>query len=500
MYLNELDQYDSITIQAHDNPDADAIASGYALYVYFQAKGKNVSLIYSGRYRIQKTNLKLMIDKLGIPIEYRQMQAGPVSGLLITVDCQYGAGNVYPFAADAIAVIDHHQKEIHTSKLVSWEIASNLGSCSTLVWRMLLDANYPVNEDIRLGTALYYGLYRDTNQFSEICYPLDMDMRDSVHYDRYIIQHLRNSNMSLKELEIAGIAMIRYIYNSDYHYAIIQAQPCDPNLLGLISDFLIQVDELTTCVVFNQLEDGYKFSVRSCVKEVRASELAQFLAADMGSGGGHVEKAGGFIARRQYEEKYPTLHSEGYFSNRMNEYFDSFDILYAEKMNIDTSDMKSYYIRPAVSGYVEARTLMPIGTKGVIRTLEGDIELEAAEDMMILVNEDGRVKVISNHEFEEKYKVLGEHCNLNLEYKPRLRKLTSQTTVSIMRHMNSCTSKDRIQVYARQLERGIKVFSNNIDSYMVGRAGDYLVVTCDEPQNIYMVEKILFDKNYQVID
>ena len=40
MYLNELDQYDSITIQAHDNPDADAIASGYALYVYFQAKGK----------------------------------------------------------------------------------------------------------------------------------------------------------------------------------------------------------------------------------------------------------------------------------------------------------------------------------------------------------------------------------------------------------------------------------------------------------------------------
>lgn len=225
MYLNELDQYDSITIQAHDNPDADAIASGYALYVYFQAKGKNVSLIYSGRYRIQKTNLKLMIDKLGIPIEYRQMQAGPVSGLLITVDCQYGAGNVYPFAADAIAVIDHHQKEIHTSKLVSWEIASNLGSCSTLVWRMLLDANYPVNEDIRLGTALYYGLYRDTNQFSEICYPLDMDMRDSVHYDRYIIQHLRNSNMSLKELEIAGISMIRYIYNSDYHYAIIQAQP-----------------------------------------------------------------------------------------------------------------------------------------------------------------------------------------------------------------------------------------------------------------------------------
>ena len=33
MYLNELDQYDSITIQAHDNPDADAIASYYDLQI-----------------------------------------------------------------------------------------------------------------------------------------------------------------------------------------------------------------------------------------------------------------------------------------------------------------------------------------------------------------------------------------------------------------------------------------------------------------------------------
>ena len=49
MYLNELDKYDIITIQAHDNPDADAIAAGYALYVYFRTKGKKVTLIYSGR-------------------------------------------------------------------------------------------------------------------------------------------------------------------------------------------------------------------------------------------------------------------------------------------------------------------------------------------------------------------------------------------------------------------------------------------------------------------
>ena len=96
-------------------------------------------------------------------------------------------------------------------------------------------------------------------------------------------------------MEIAGVAMIRNIYNDDYKYGIIKAQPCDPNILGLISDFLNQVAEVNCCVVYNELKDGYKFSVRSCVKEVQANELAAFLAEGVGSGGGHREKAGGFI-------------------------------------------------------------------------------------------------------------------------------------------------------------------------------------------------------------
>ena len=43
----------------------------------------------------------------------------------------------------------------------------------------------------------------------------------------------------VKELEIAGISLIRTTYNEDYEFAVIQSQPCDPNVLGLISDFLL---------------------------------------------------------------------------------------------------------------------------------------------------------------------------------------------------------------------------------------------------------------------
>ena len=76
MRLKELLQYQNITIQCHDNPDADAIASGYALYEYFKSQGKEVRLIYGGRNVIRKSNLVMMVKELEIPIEHIHHMAG----------------------------------------------------------------------------------------------------------------------------------------------------------------------------------------------------------------------------------------------------------------------------------------------------------------------------------------------------------------------------------------------------------------------------------------
>ena len=85
MKLRDFLPYESIVIQCHDNPDADAIASGFALYTYFLEKGKKVSLVYSGRNIIRKSNLVMMVDELDIPINYTKAIKNPE--LLITVDC-----------------------------------------------------------------------------------------------------------------------------------------------------------------------------------------------------------------------------------------------------------------------------------------------------------------------------------------------------------------------------------------------------------------------------
>ena len=86
MRLNELERFDTVTIQCHDNPDPDALASAFGLYRYFTQKDREVRIIYSGPYQIRKSNLILMISELKIPVSYYPADAGRINGLLLTVD------------------------------------------------------------------------------------------------------------------------------------------------------------------------------------------------------------------------------------------------------------------------------------------------------------------------------------------------------------------------------------------------------------------------------
>lgn len=505
MKLKELQGYSNITIQCHDNPDADAIASGYGLYCFFHDKGKDVSLVYSGRNEISKSNLKLMVEKLNIPIRYispDRVKEIHLSGLLITVDCQYGAGNVTKLDADNVAIIDHHQIEIENIEMS--HIIPGVGSCSTLVWKMLLEEGYKVNDDNGLGTALYYGLFTDTNQFSELNNPLDKDLREGVEFDADLINRFKNSNLSIGELEIAGIAMLRYSFNDEYGFAVIKSQPCDPNILGLISDFLLQVDCINTCVVYNETNDGYKISVRSCVKEVNASELAAFLTENVGSGGGHYEKAGGFISKKLYNEKYKSLHPEGYFNNRMLEYFDSFDLIYAKDYSADISDMKMYEKNKLPLGYVNMWEVLPLGTPITIRTLEGDVDMVVASDLVVMIGIRGEVYPNNAEKFKRSYMMEDREyiyeCDTDMKYIPTIKVRTTGENLVLTDYAKSCVPSGTVKIYAKPLLRGVKVFTAwDKGKYMLGKPGDFLAVRNDDMHDVYVIEKKIFAKTYSEV-
>lgn len=495
MKLASLLEYDNICIQCHDNPDADAIASAFGLYLYFKEHKKNVYITYGGNKQITKPNLLLIIKELNIPISFFPQSFSITDGLLITVDCQPGESNVSPIECDHVACIDHHHCR---TDLEMSDIRSYLGSCSTLVWKLLSEEKFNFDLYPNLGTALYYGLMTDTTNFIESLHPLDRDMKDSLAYDNSLIVKCTNSNISIKELEIAGIALIRHIYNDDHRFAVVHAEACDPNILGLISDLVLQVDKIDTCVVYNHLEGGFKISVRSCIKEVRANELAEFLTYRIGSGGGHVDKAGGFIFENMYESFYPTINTETYFGLRMTEYFDSIKIVYAKERIHNVSDMELYEKIPNIVGCVDLADFMPIGSNIIIRTLENDIETKVTGNYYVILGVNGDVYTIKKELFAPLYNIIDDPYVYDGNYIPTVRTNLDDTSYRLSDYAKSCVPRKGIFIYAKELDYTIKVFPLwDENKYLLGKPGDYLVCRKDNLFDLYVVGRKTFELSYR---
>ncbi len=495
--LSDLCGYGQIVIQCHDNPDADALASGFALRWYLEQKGVPARFVYGGANPITKSNLVLMNENLEIGCEHVTSIDPPE--LLITVDCQYKESNVTVFPAENVAVIDHHQVSAELPGMS--EVRSNYGSCSTVIFEMLQAEGIDINADRRVATALYYGLMTDTADFSEISHPSDRDLRDTAEFNKASVTLFRNSNLSIEELRIAGEALKNTIVDDRRCSGIVEAGPCDSNILGIISDMFLEVEGVNTCVVYNLLPSGIKYSVRSCIKEVKACELAAFLAENLGGGGGHLVKAGGFLKKDLLVKAGVRFEKEDitrFITARMNAYFDETTILYAEKYKANLVEFARYKKKRFRVGFVRACDIAEPGTKVMIRTLEGDIDVEITEDLYIIINVNGEIYPIQQAKFERSYEVTDAPYTFPGEYQPNVIDNATGEHIPLLPFARSCESVGGDGIYAKEIHGRVKVFTRwDPDKYYLGRTGDYLAVRADDVSDVYVIEGRIFQKTYE---
>ncbi len=501
MKLSDLLKFNDIVIQCHDNPDADALASGYALHWYFTKMGKKPTFIYRGKNKIQKSNLMIMKEALEIPVSY-EPDFDRVPELLVTADCQYGQKNVTLTEADTVAVIDHHQLTVDVPELS--EVRSNIGSCSTIIWDMIREEGLSIDADKLLSTALYYGLYTDTNRLSEVSHPLDRDMQDMLVINKSLVTEMSNSNISLEELKITGKAILEYEYHEKDKYLVIQAEQCDPNILGVISDFSMETAGVDVCLAFYVSPYEIKFSVRSCVKEVHANELAEFLAEGIGGGGGHVYKAGGSIRPEKLDIQdgnYDVANIiRRVLKERMKAYFKKYEIIYAKETVLDSEGLKKYEKQPQELGFLKIADVFPLNTIVEIRTLEGDVNVRVEDDKYLMVGIEGEIYPITKEKLERSYNKTGKPYQRSFEYKPSIRDMFTGERKEVMPYAQGVISTGKSFIYARPLKRYVKLFTAwDDEKYYSGRPGDYIAVREDDIHDIYIIKERLFHQLYKEV-
>ncbi|SMC39434.1 nanoRNase/pAp phosphatase, hydrolyzes c-di-AMP and oligoRNAs [Oscillospiraceae bacterium] len=489
MRLEDLLGYDDIVIQCHDNPDADALASGYAVYWYLTSKGKSPRFIYRGSRKVTKSNLLIMISELNIPVKYEpEFEDKPE--LLIAVDCQPGQKNISIIEAGTVAVIDHHQ--VNGTKPPFSDIRSNMGSCSTVVWDMIRAEGIDVNTDDFLPTALYYGLYTDTNKLTEVSHPLDRDMIDALRADKSLVREMSNSNISLDELEITGKAILGYNYLEEYECLIVEAEECDPCILGVIADFVLEAEKVNVCLAYFESPYEVKLSIRSCTKEVHADELAAFLTDGIGGGGGHLFKAGGTIRPEKIDKPAKEVLYE-----RLKAYYDMYKIIYAEQTTLK-GGLKPYEKIPLQVGTVRLKEIFPVGTVVEIRTMEGDINITIKDDTYLMIGIEGEIYPITEEKLRKSYIDFGKAYEHEFEYIPTIKNTHTGEKRSVPEYAHAVVAKSISKIYAKPLTEYIKLFTAwDKEKYYSGVPGDYIARRDDDEHDIYIISKDLFSRLYR---
>ncbi|MCI8996286.1 MAG: recombinase RecJ, partial [Lachnospiraceae bacterium] len=267
-------------------------------------------------------------------------------------------------------------------------------------------------------------------------------------------------------------------------------------------DLMLEVDAVDTCLVYSVHPFGVKLSVRSCVREVKACEMAEFITQGIGSGGGHQEKAGGFIQMELLEKAFRSWGRDrdvkGFLKWRMDSYFDGIEVIHSAKYAASLEGMELYRKRRLPLGFVEAAEIFPVGTTICVRTLEGDLDVEVQENTFIMIGVKGEVYPSKREKFQHNYVVLEEPYEFQGEYAPAVRDLVEGRHISLIPHARACLATGESYIYVKELDHRVKVFTEwDDDKYMLGKEGDFLAVRQDDLHDIYVIEQSIFERTYE---
>jgi nanoRNase/pAp phosphatase (c-di-AMP/oligoRNAs hydrolase) len=302
MLLELLADKKNILVTTHQHPDPDALASGLAMCHLLggKLKGAKVSMSIKGRIGggINEMFVKLSNLKL-LPWDDAALKDFDAIVLLDTQPMF--AFSPLPPGVKPLAVIDHHRGKSRKAlgDCAFCDIRTDVGATSSIVFSYFMDLEVPIKGE--LAATLLYAIETDLAGAAGTPGELDQIALSSLTLlaDSRKLYQMRYVDLSQGYFLAYsnGLANAVYWENGTGGAIMSHLESIDSmEQPAVIADFLLRFDKVQWALVTAVHESKLVLSIRtSNTSKMSAADMARKLLRNIGEGGGHRTKAGGFL-------------------------------------------------------------------------------------------------------------------------------------------------------------------------------------------------------------
>lgn len=285
----------SIFIQTHNFPDPDAVASAFGLQQLFKLNGIQCRIIYDGG--IQRMALIKMIKDFTIDISPSGSVPISEEDKIILVDGCKRNKNVTNLPGKEIAVIDHHEGN-DPGDIEFVDIRPEAGACASIISSYYKRLGFETPRDA--ATVLLAGLFRDTDSLTRGVSSIDVEAYVELfkRADNFKVSSIVINNISMSDLSYYSIVINNLKIKGDIAFCYIEEE-CNQNLLGILGDFILTLGEIKFTALFADNNQIINISFRNESPDISAAAVMREVVAGIGSGGGHIQMAGGVIDEKK---------------------------------------------------------------------------------------------------------------------------------------------------------------------------------------------------------
>jgi nanoRNase/pAp phosphatase (c-di-AMP/oligoRNAs hydrolase) len=285
----------NILITTHEHPDPDALASGHGLLhlLAHALPAAKVSMAIKGRVGggVNEAFMRFSSLKL-IPWDDTKLTEYDA---IVLLDTQPNfAFSPLPPVVTPTAVIDHHRSRLRKPRCEFCDIRTEVGSTTSIIFSYFMELEVPIRPD--LGATLLYGIESDLAGAAGAPGELDNLALSSLTLvaDPRRVYQMRYVDLPQSYYE----AYARGIANAYYYDNALMSHLDSIDSLekpAVIADFLLRFDKVNYALVTAPYENRLMISLRTSNQKASAADMMRRLMRNLGEGGGHRAKAGGFI-------------------------------------------------------------------------------------------------------------------------------------------------------------------------------------------------------------